>query len=754
MIVPSSLTWRSATRTRPLSYTIKPLFSHSNPHDSSRFFKASHSLLRQRENSPSFTPSREQQKIVKLCIEQNVVVSARPGSGKTATAEAIAAAYPDKRLAVLTYSKRLQLETHRRLLKYPNCNVFTFHAMASSLFGDTVWNDTKLLQQRTKVNHCNELPQSKLVPFDIIVLDEFQDCTELIFWLTGCFIQANKQKTGDQSARLVVLGDERQSIYKFRGADHRYLTLAAELLGPMSPYPFIKVPLSQSFRLSKHCVRFINRTFLGGESYITSSKPGPKPIVLRCYRRDIAALAKKLSTLIKHQGAKNSAIIAPSVRKNDLVKRLTNVLAEEYRVPIAVPLDDDAPLDDKVTDGKMCVSTIHQFKGSERDLVILFGVDSSFFRIFGRDLPDDSCPNEIFVALTRAAKQLVLVHEEDKKLMPFVSVKALYETADVISITNSQAKMALPDAPGRALEIGLFLPPSVGPQDMTRHIQDESLDGIIKRDLCIRRLSPALSEKDHINIRHVVPSDLKRGFHEAVSDINSLVVVAAFEHDIAGTLNSLALDKNIVNETLPVCPQQRVSWLCRHACEYEARFSGYLPRVIQMENHKFDWIKPEDLALARSRLQGQLRDLAPNLRFEMEANQIFCIGNKKTTLQGRADIVTFSSASDCNEGKRIKSIWEIKFVTQLSNEHILQACVYAYLLTPQSEELPRIILYNVRDGEKLEITPRDGREGLRRTIECALRLRYTTKQEVEDEAFIKTCRETTLEVLNLDKSSQ
>ncbi|KAH8797862.1 P-loop containing nucleoside triphosphate hydrolase protein [Xylogone sp. PMI_703] len=735
-------------RPRPRPYTVKLLVSClRNP---SRFFAHSHNLFRQRGKKLSFSPSHEQQEVVKLCSLKNVVVQARPGSGKTATAEAIVAANPDKRVAILTYSKRLQLETYRRLRTYSNCDVFTFHAMAGSLFGATIYNDAKLSEQRRQVLRCNELPQWSSAPFDIIVLDEFQDCTDLIFWLTNCFILANEQKTG-KSPRLVVLGDERQSIYRFRGADHRYLTLAPELLRPINPYPFVRTPLSQSFRLSDQTVRFINHTFLGGESCITSSKPGPKPIVIRCNtRHDCYALAKKLSTLIKQHGAKNTAIIAPSVR-NWALKRLINVLSKKHHVPIAVPIDDEIPLDETVVYGKLCVSTIHQFKGSERDLIILFDIDSSFFSYLGRDLPDDSCPNEIFVALTRAGKQLVLVHNEAEKLMPFVSVEALYETAEVVNMTSSQARITPPDTPGRPLELGLKLPRSNGVRDATRHIRGESLHEIVKRDLYTQQLSPPLPEKEHIDIPSVVPTDLRRGFHEAVSDINGLVVVAAFEHDIFGTLNTLGGDQSIIDLRLPVCPLQRVSQLCRYACEHAARLSGYQPRVIQMKNHGFDWIKPGDLALARSRLQEELRDLVLNLRFEVEAEQDFSIDNQKTRLQGRADIVAISS-SDCEDNENVESIWEIKFVSQLSNEHIVQACMYTYLFAPQAGELPRTILYNVRDGEKWEITPHDGREGLRRMIESVLRLRHTTAGEMKHEEFIDMCAKTTLETLNLDDS--
>lgn len=229
-----------------------------------------HGSIRQGEQKPRFNPSHEQQEVIRLCFTQNVVVSARPGSGKTATAEAIVASNPDKRSVILTYTKQLQLETSKRLQKHSNCSVLTFHGMASTLFGDIVCNDSKLWEQRRRTLDYNKLPQWPSAAFDIIILDEFQDCTELLFWLVQCFILANNQKRHGQPARLVILGDERQSIHQFRGADHRYLTRAPQLLSSISPYPFATVPLAKSFRLSDQTVQFINHGFLDGESYIAS----------------------------------------------------------------------------------------------------------------------------------------------------------------------------------------------------------------------------------------------------------------------------------------------------------------------------------------------------------------------------------------------------------------------------------------------------------------------------------------------------
>ncbi|RGP63588.1 p-loop containing nucleoside triphosphate hydrolase [Fusarium sporotrichioides] len=621
--------------------------------------------------------------------------------------------------------------------------------MAGKLLGRVVPSDRELLKLLRKIDRSRKLPLWTSTPFDIVVLDEFQDCNPETFWLVACFLRSNNVAKEGQPARIVVLGDERQSIYRFRDADPRYLTLAPELLGPISPYPFTEVQLGNSFRLPIPTVEFINRGFLGGEQYISSSKHGPKPIVLRCDLKDSDTLAEKLSPLIKRNGPENCAIIAPSVRKSKPLKNLTNTLAKVHGIPISVPTDDEAPLNDQVIHGKMCISTIHQFKGRERELVILLGMDSSYLRYYGRDLPDDKCPNEVFVALTRALGQLVLLNDYEDKMMPCVSVDAVYGTAEVTNMTSDETDILPPDLPGRPLELGLLLPMSCTASEIARYIQGDALDKVVKRFLHVKRVSPRLSVHGRINIQNVVASDTQKGFFESVSDINGLVIAAALELETSGALRSLGVRQEEVNRNMPRHPQRLVSWLCRLACNYEAQQSGYQPRMIQMEHHRFDWMRHEDLELARRRLDKELVDTTRHLNFEVGMSGKFLVDDQITKLSGRADIVTSSPGN--RDGENDKTIWEIKFVSQLTNEHIIQACVYGYLLgsSPAYGKLPRIILYNVRDGDKREIIPRDGLAGLRKLIKSVLRLRYTATGEVSYEEFIQRCTETTQKVMNL-----
>jgi superfamily I DNA/RNA helicase len=239
-----------------------------------------------------------------------------------------------------------------------------------------------------------------------VVLDEIQDLTEDLYWVTNTFVSAVTCATG-RAPQILILGDARQVIYEFRGADARYLDLAPSVFSAVSPYNWDALALSKSFRLSQETASFVNHAFLGGEQYIEGMhRGGPKPLYVHANLSDIRKLLALLVPLIQKYGPENTAILAPSIRNNPRLPPLTNALSTKYGIPVAVSTADDVPLDADVIHGKVIVSTYHQFKGSEWDFVVVYGADSGYFSWIGRDLPDDRCPNATFVALTRARKQV------------------------------------------------------------------------------------------------------------------------------------------------------------------------------------------------------------------------------------------------------------------------------------------------------------------------------------------------------------
>ncbi|KAK7754607.1 hypothetical protein SLS62_003390 [Diatrype stigma] len=693
-----------------------------------------------------FKPSREQQAIVEASTVQNVVVSARPGSGKTATAEAIVAANFGLRTVVLTYSKRLQLETARRLEDYPRCDVYTFHGVAGRLYNTVAHNDTLLRSLRRE----GETPVWTGQPYDIVVLDELQDCTDDLFWLICTFISSITHAAGGKAPKIVALGDERQAIYAFRGADSRYLSLIPSTMANLSPYPWLALSLSKSFRLSEETSHFVNDVFLGGEEYITGTHKAPRPTYLHADLFDVKRLAKKLVPLILQYKPERSAILAPFVRSNRALALLTNYLSERYGIQIAVSTSDDVPLDDLVVGGKLCVSTYHQFKGSERDLVIVYGVDAGYFEFLGRGLPDDRCPNETFVALTRAKKKLVVLHNQESSPMPFMSLKHLPERANYQNIAPQSMKF--PQPVGRPLQLDLLLPMKCPVSDMVRHVPEEDMEAIVKGEITIKVVAPGLPTSLHIQAPEITLTDPVKMHYEAVSDINGLAVVAAFEHSQKNNLSTLDCTPEQL-ESVPSDEIQKAAWFCQEACRYEAQVSGYKSRSIQMQGHAFDWLGPH-LRAAKERLTEQLvgddeLQFEARLQEKFEVQELTTDDSQVTRIVGRADIVQHHG--DGSRGRRRGkdvTVWEIKFVSKLTLQHAVQACSYAYLWAKnyRTAILPRIVLFNVRDGEKWEITAPGGVAGLRGVIEGVLRAKYTQKGVEPTEVFLKKCAKAREEV--------
>lgn len=681
-----------------------------------------------------FVLSPEQQAIVDLSRKQNVVVSARPGTGKTATAEAIVAANPDARVCIITYSKRLEIETARRMKQYKNCQVFTFHGMAGQLFPQVAFNDSVLRSLRKE----RVIPYWKHPPYDIVVFDELQDCYPLLFWLMVVFHTAIMHGAGGQAPRIVALGDERQAIYDFRSADARYLSLSSSIMSSISPYPWTHLTLTKSFRLSRQTAAFVNEVFLDGVEYVTGTHDGPKPLYLHANLFKVNELARTLIPLIRKYGPERTVILSPSVRRNHTLALFSNLLTEKYKIPVAVSTSDDVTLDGLVIGGKVCVSTYHQFKGNERDLVIVYGVDNSYFDVLGRDLPDDVCPNTIFVALTRAVKQLVVLHDHKQAPMPFVSIPQIFKTAQYQNLATSP--MEPTESPRRPTKLDLLLPRQVFASDVARHIPDEVLHAIVDKHVCIEHVSPQLPEHQHIVGPDKICTDPVKQRYEAVSDLNGMAVVAAHEYAVRGTLHTLGY-RHKEPPQLPSVEKKQAEWLCREACIYEADLSGYRSRSLQIPDHMFNWLNPH-LRGARERLTEQFA-VTETLEFEKIFTNKFVVKPENPRTNKPQTTIIIGQADIIASKKGELSIWEVKLVTQLSLDHVVQACFYAYLWAQEHESssLPRIVLFNVRDGEKWEITARKGAAGMKALVQDVLRAKYSVRDKITTDAFLQRCRQ-------------
>jgi hypothetical protein len=169
-----------------------------------------------------------------------------------------------------------------------------------------------------------------------------------------------------------------------------------------------------------------------------------------------------------------------------------------------------------------------------------------------------------------------------------------------------------------------------------------------------------------------------------------------------------------------------------------------------MKDHTFDWLVPH-LKAATTRLEAEFPKEIRNLRFETPLQQRdFTVEDPAggedqcTNLVGRADIIQFETPSRSKTEN--VTIWEIKFVSQLSLEHVIQASIYGYLWCNKVRKTPRIVLFNVRDGEKWEIVPREGAASLEAVVKEIVVAKYTTEDTLTTDEFLKKCAKTKAEV--------
>ena len=160
--------------------------------------------------------------------------------------------------------------------------------------------------------------------------------------------------------RMLVLGDERQTIFQFMDADARYLTRCADVFaGVASALPWRTLTLSTTYRLTGCMVEFFNRCVLRRPHVRTPRPPGQKVRLYTGNTFDIVeTLGPQLLAALRTGALTPSDIfiLAPSMRTGSAANKqpfniLANILTTSG-VPVYVPLSDEEKLDEDLMRNK------------------------------------------------------------------------------------------------------------------------------------------------------------------------------------------------------------------------------------------------------------------------------------------------------------------------------------------------------------------------------------------------------------------
>ena len=688
--------------------------------------------------------SAEQAAVVRAFVSGscNAVVNAVAGSGKTTcilhAALALRDAAPGARVLVLTYNARLKLETRRKVQQLglqSSVEVHSFHAFGVRHYSHNCYTDTELL----RVVNLDMAPLRRF-SYDRIVVDEAQDMTPLFYRLV---CKAMRDNARAQPCPILLLGDARQNVYSFKYADARYLTLAPDAFAGVVPQlQWRSLALNTTFRLSGNMVAFANAHVLHRPHFNTPNAAGDKVHYYRGNPFDIADLvAEKLMLSLSRNELKPADIfvLSPSVRSGSAANPTPYNLVENALVRAGYPCfsstADDARLDDDVVRDKIVFCTFHSSKGLERKAVVVFSFNQSYFHMYNKSADysqQRTCPNELYVALTRATRTLYLVGEErEGGALPFLSRLEQKPYVQVQTIGRLQKAMAETPQGWSVASV----------TRLTRFLTDAAITEAMR---FVR--TKVVEEPLHdipVPLRVEAPTE-DTVLMEDVAELNGLAIPAFYENKTTGkcSMQTHSLNELAIGDTYHAVAKRKpvkMSDYLHLAAVYGYVTGGFQAKPAQIKD--FDWLTP-DLA------QPMLDIVAKHLGGEKVAYEVSVLlsaeklGSRKAVsavspmeVTGRIDAIT----SDF--------IYEMKCTSGIEAVHLLQLALYGWLWNTlpagtgqacaATHGPRRLRLLNFRTGELRELasSPAELAQAARVLIEEYLR----SNSNISDEAFLRGC---------------
>lgn len=618
--------------------------------------------------------SAEQQSIIDAVVDgKNVIVDAVAGCGKTTTSLHIAKARENTRCLLLTYNANLKIETRRKVESYciDNLEIHSYHSFAVKYFDYPCYDDfrlRRLLDSRKPPVHD--------IHFDLIVLDEQQDMKPLFFELVQRILQHNSSP----DAQVCLFGDVNQNIYSYQGSSERFLTEADNIIP--SGRDWAKLSINTTFRVTRDVAGFVNNALLR-QPRLQAHKEGPSVDYVVCNPYDPKEVLQRIRAFLQ-QGYRYDDIfvLAPSVRSKKVPVRKLENRCIQARIPCFVPMDDEGKVDEDIMRGKVVFTTFHQSKGLERKIVFVYCMDESYYW-YARNASRTECPNPIYVATTRALEHLVVIHGQHNDFLPFVDREQLSRHCTMHGYPSPKERSNSPR-------------PQVLAMPVTELVKQLDVSGVmvVMDKLKYKETHPVMRADVHLPAK--VASEVS---FEDVTTINGTAIPAFFEYltnrscrlydSVTSYVDDLSPEhKERVDEIIR-SNQLTISDLLFLATIHEARVSGYNYKKTQLR--KFDWLDKDETLKRILRIMHKRVGKPQGPRF-------YEVGVSNSIEDSNVRIV---GIMDCVD-EATKTIWEFKTVQYLSEVHILQLAMYAYLTRSSYPDYTYRLL-NITTGQVLEL---------------------------------------------------
>ena len=348
----------------------------------------------------------------------HIVVLACAGCGKT-TALLHAVQRRSSPSIFFEYNRRLHRDAQRKAdeLGIQNCVVTNYDTILVRHY-DSHAPQKGFHIAINEVLRCDTSPIFPLPDFELIVVDEAQDLADNYYRFLQKIIR--DRSNHDVPVQIVLCGDERQTIYGFRGASSTYLTDPTRRYAgiPIGDMRLLRLQTTQRFG-GGICnqVNNICRSLFGGwVDMIPRNESGDFTVWTTHRGRHPVHLAQVFANSCLDN--RRVAIVSFSINASNLA--LWKLIEYNNFVGgpalVCAPTDDDEP-------HSPCLSTLHTTKGLDWDVVFfVLSNEKSWLSSIDRTRHHlkITMRNLMYVGLTRARSHLHVVQTSDEDIMSVV----------------------------------------------------------------------------------------------------------------------------------------------------------------------------------------------------------------------------------------------------------------------------------------------------------------------------------------------
>lgn len=338
-----------------------------------------------------------------------------------------------------------RLFSHNTFLKTRNQIFLSLVEPIYEYYQDTLRKQNKI-DFNDMINIATDIAKGKSATFHYkyIIIDEYQDISQSRYQL----IKAIKDKT---NAKVVCVGDDWQSIYRFAGSDVQLFTKFGDYFGK---YELLRI--ERTYRNSQQLINIAGNFVMKNKNQIrknlVSSKENPQPIRVVGYNQNMVEVIKAILDEIIENGGQDQTIMLLGRNNFDI-----NILKDhpEFRV---IEREKIIKVEyKKHKSAKISFMSTHKSKGLEADQVILINAKNNLLG-FPNRISDDPVLSWVltdqdafefaeerrlfYVALTRTKNTLyILAPEKDSSIFVKELIKdhgIQFETTFIQnSITNN-----------------------------------------------------------------------------------------------------------------------------------------------------------------------------------------------------------------------------------------------------------------------------------------------------------------------------